>query len=538
MIFKSTTDLPNFYTVGVITIVKAKPPHPVICRCKDETDLCFQIINEDFQVSCSVSNARPAVPIRWKVKTALGEMNISTLVTVSNGSLTQTSRAFTTQIFLYSNILALLVCKSDGQARGLDETDAHVLFVNGRENCSVLKTENNEYFKVGTEIILECGKEGSNYPLIVWSRLHDGFCEYLLYAVSFEEIFVKTIANNYKLGNRGSLVVPYAELQHEGPYFCVFGNGHTDGIVRRDVSVYVNPNPPYPVVEGCNHGQYCILEARREGNLKCSVFGIRPKVHLEWRSLHGHKLSSISFHRPNLTITKKGGTFDVALNTRYRLERRYTNRLTIECIVAGQNANIFNISTKVDLVFETDSMDDYIPDDEEVTNDSKYPRSLPGRRKVEIIHANYSLPINRHIQRSSDTDDIFIAILGRTGVGKSATANCIFGRHVFKEELDSVPITTKTMFQSQTVDDRVVNIVDTPGLDNSNVLEDSSMKEISRIFDFFSVGVDVLVFVSNIADINRVDEDLRALDAVKVMSYSTLHLVHWFSRVWAVTLML
>lgn len=116
----------------------------------------------------------------------------------------------------------------------------------------------------------------------------------------------------------------------------------------------VLPNPAYPVVDGCNPGQYCVLEVHRQGILTCTVRGIRPKMKLIWQTFHESSSTEISFSDQETTVTThEDDTFDVSVTANYNAKHSANDKITIECKVPDTEGNIFHLSSKLDLLFVT-----------------------------------------------------------------------------------------------------------------------------------------------------------------------------------------
>ncbi|PIK52559.1 putative NLR family CARD domain-containing protein 4 [Apostichopus japonicus] len=138
----------------------------------------------------------------------------------------------------------------------------------------------------------------------------------------------------------------------QGLYACVYDNGVSGGIVLYDVIVMVDPTSVFPVIDGCNHQQYCVLEKQPQDVLTCSVLGIRPKVALEWRAFREE--TAIDFTQHQFTVTQMGDLYDISLTVNFDFTQTTQNRVTVECRAVGENAELFSLSTKVDLLFPND----------------------------------------------------------------------------------------------------------------------------------------------------------------------------------------
>ncbi|PIK41882.1 hypothetical protein BSL78_21279 [Apostichopus japonicus] len=107
--------------------------------------------------------------------------------------------------------------------------------------------------------------------------------------------------------------------------------------------------PAFPVVDGCNHQQYCVLEKELRDVLTCSVLGIRPEVTLEWRAFRQE--TPIVFTQHAMKVTQKGDVYDVSLTVNYDITVAAQDKITVECHAVGENSELFSLSTKVDLLF-------------------------------------------------------------------------------------------------------------------------------------------------------------------------------------------
>ncbi|XP_071852260.1 uncharacterized protein [Apostichopus japonicus] len=111
----------------------------------------------------------------------------------------------------------------------------------------------------------------------------------------------------------------------------------------------VDPTPVFPVIAGCNHQQYCVLEKQPQDVLTCSVLGIRPKVALEWRVFR--EQTTIDFTQHQFKETQMGDLYDISLTVNFDFPQTTQNKVTVECRAVGENADLFSLSTKIDLLF-------------------------------------------------------------------------------------------------------------------------------------------------------------------------------------------
>lgn len=110
---------------------------------------------------------------------------------------------------------------------------------------------------------------------------------------------------------------------------------------------------------------------------------------------------------------------------------------------------------------------------------------------------------------------LHMAIFGKTGVGKSKTANNIFGGGMFfASSCQGTSVTLSCQTRTASVLGRSVNVVDTPGIfDTSGAINMRS--EIRKCFDMAKPGIHVVLLIARIG--RSTQEDFEAL--VKVVNY-------------------
>ncbi|CAM0904542.1 unnamed protein product [Alopecurus aequalis] len=131
--------------------------------------------------------------------------------------------------------------------------------------------------------------------------------------------------------------------------------------------------------------------------------------------------------------------------------------------------------------------------------------------------------------------EVTLALVGKIGTGKSATANCILGREAFASESSYQSVTETCQESSTTFHDgcvtRIVNVIDTPGLFDMEISIEDARKEIVKCIEMSKNGIHAMLMVFS-ADSRFSCEEQKTVESIKLFFGEKIldHIILVFTR--------
>uniref|UniRef100_A0A8C7S9K2 AIG1-type G domain-containing protein n=1 Tax=Oncorhynchus mykiss TaxID=8022 RepID=A0A8C7S9K2_ONCMY len=145
--------------------------------------------------------------------------------------------------------------------------------------------------------------------------------------------------------------------------------------------------------------------------------------------------------------------------------------------------------------------------------EAKHQSELDQNRRIKDLEERIRNMSQGAEMECSSTECIRVVLIGKTGNGKSSSANTILGRDEFKSKSSTDSVTTVCKKAVGKVDGRTVSVVDTPGLFDTTLSNKDVQKEIVKCVSLSAPGPHVFIIVLTIGRITK--EELDTLDLIE-----------------------
>ncbi|KAJ8043820.1 hypothetical protein HOLleu_11090 [Holothuria leucospilota] len=212
-----------------------------------------------------------------------------------------------------------------------------------------------QYLELGQMGTIRCSVRDSLYAVYWYNNTNSDVESPLLTFQNSAKNGAGYLSREFDISSKGSLIIKNVSLQHNHVFRVIvyLDNESSRTAIDIDVIVTVPPNPYHLTVDGCEDYKDCVLGVEPQGILTCIAKGVRPQIQMEWIIADKSSPKSLmTFTNHELTVKSKGDTFDVSITSNYLVLPSVSPQwVTAECRASGEYYSLFDLTTKVNLLF-------------------------------------------------------------------------------------------------------------------------------------------------------------------------------------------